>query len=181
MRGVKKKGGLRRDCCRAHTGGDRRLRLGSTPGVEPEKTAPPAGGFLANQAGAINLTSSRTSFNSPPIFPHQPPPGPANMEPPETGDVDLSEIFSMDKIAFNTRNLNYWCGRARARHTPARGPYFAPPRQRSSSSAPTTGRPSSSPTRSRPLAAAESSSPSSRAPRLASWASRASRASLPSL
>ena len=34
-------------------------------------------------------------------------------QPAEGPDVDLSEIFSQDKIAFNARNLNYWCaGRA---------------------------------------------------------------------
>ena len=30
-------------------------------------------------------------------------------QPAEGPDVDLSEIFSQDKIAFNARNLNYWC------------------------------------------------------------------------
>eukprot|EP00320_Phaeocystis_rex_P002805 CAMPEP_0119059646 /NCGR_PEP_ID=MMETSP1178-20130426/3733_1 /TAXON_ID=33656 /ORGANISM="unid sp, Strain CCMP2000" /LENGTH=111 /DNA_ID=CAMNT_0007040691 /DNA_START=116 /DNA_END=451 /DNA_ORIENTATION=- len=29
------------------------------------------------------------------------------MEPPAEADVDLSEIFSMDKIAYNARNVNY--------------------------------------------------------------------------
>ena len=28
---------------------------------------------------------------------------------PEPADVDLSEIFSMDKIMYNQRNINYWC------------------------------------------------------------------------
>jgi len=39
----------------------------------------------------------------------------ASMQPAEA-DVDLSEIFSMDKIAYNARNLNYWCSLA-AVHT----------------------------------------------------------------
>ena len=31
------------------------------------------------------------------------------MQPAAEADVDLSEIFSMDKIAYNARNINYWC------------------------------------------------------------------------
>lgn len=29
--------------------------------------------------------------------------------PPESADVDFSEVFAGDKIAFNTQKLNYWC------------------------------------------------------------------------
>lgn len=29
--------------------------------------------------------------------------------PPESTDVDFSEVFAGDKIAFNTQKLNYWC------------------------------------------------------------------------
>ena len=31
------------------------------------------------------------------------------MQPAAEADVDLSEIFSLDKIAYNARNINYWC------------------------------------------------------------------------
>lgn len=31
------------------------------------------------------------------------------MQPAAEADVDLSEIFSMDKIMYNQRNINYWC------------------------------------------------------------------------
>jgi len=29
------------------------------------------------------------------------------MEPPQDAEVDFSEVFSFDRIGFNTRNLNY--------------------------------------------------------------------------
>lgn len=32
------------------------------------------------------------------------------MEGGQDGDgVDYSEVFALDKIAFNSRSLNYWC------------------------------------------------------------------------
>ena len=34
------------------------------------------------------------------------------MEPPQEAEIDFSEIFANDKIAFNARSLNYWCARA---------------------------------------------------------------------
>ena len=31
------------------------------------------------------------------------------MEPPQEAEIDFSEVFANDKMAFNARNLNYWC------------------------------------------------------------------------
>jgi len=37
-----------------------------------------------------------------------PPHAPAMEPPPEAADVDFSEVFAGDKIAFNNSKLNYW-------------------------------------------------------------------------
>eukprot|EP00966_Prymnesium_polylepis_P224932 5202590-Prymnesium_polylepis.2 len=42
------------------------------------------------------------------------------MEPPQEAEVDFSEVFSFDRIGYNTRNLNYWCGLLLSARAPRR-------------------------------------------------------------